>query len=432
MKRVLLVAYYFPPQPKAGSLRASYLARHLPDFGWEPTVLTTSYPGQNHIECRQIATPDWGPDAAEKTVSSANPDGVHAQAQQRRSRGATSLRNFIKSIVYFPDNHVGWLPKAAAKARSLMRDFKFSAVLSTAPPFTAHFVARIAVAGTRVPWFADYRDLWSGPPGTDYLHGAGPLRQRLEFAVERRLIGRATRITAPSQSQTDALTHNFGRQAVFIPNAADMSAWESVPDGPPQSFTICYTGKLWPSLRMPDGVFSAAARLRSAGEAAGTAIRFAFFGEDRDLVMECALRHGVADIVSAHGEVDRLSALRAQRSAAALLLLLDTSERADAIQVGNPGSKIFEYAGARRPILAYGHMNTVVDEMLTKSGLGVFARDEASCMACIRILYDRYRAGTFAPEVNPEWQPPSPRDLAQRFAELMDEEAEKFEGSRAR
>jgi hypothetical protein len=254
----------------------------------------------------------------------------------------------------------------------------------------------------------------------DYLHGSGPLRQRIEFGVERRMIRRAAAITAPSQSQADALARNFNRPVTCIPNAVDFSAWDSIPDAAPQSFAVCYTGKLWPTLRMPDEVFSATARLRDGGDPAGSAIRFEFYGEDPALVMESANRHGVGDIVRAHGEVDRTSALRAQRSAAALLLLLDTSAQADAVQLGNPGSKIFEYAGAKRPILAFGRNNAVVEEMLRTSGLGHYARDEASCMAVIRLLYDRFREGAFAPDVNPQWQPFTPRELAGRFAELLD------------
>jgi hypothetical protein len=104
-----------------------------------------------------------------------------------------------------------------------------------------------------------------------------------------------------------------------------------------------------------------------------------------------------------------------------LLLLADTSASANANQVGNPGSKIFEYAGARRPILAFGHSNAVVENMLAASGLGCYARDEDSCMAAIRALHDRFRAGSFAPDVKPQWWPSSPRELAGRFAELLDE-----------
>src|SRR3954468_9547286 len=39
MRRVLIVAYYFPPLGGAGSLRISGFAGHLPEYGWEPTVL---------------------------------------------------------------------------------------------------------------------------------------------------------------------------------------------------------------------------------------------------------------------------------------------------------------------------------------------------------------------------------------------------------
>ncbi|MBN1894297.1 glycosyl transferase family 1, partial [bacterium] len=46
MKRVLLVAYYFPPMGMGGVQRALKFAKYLPEFGWKASVLTvreTSY-----------------------------------------------------------------------------------------------------------------------------------------------------------------------------------------------------------------------------------------------------------------------------------------------------------------------------------------------------------------------------------------------------
>ena len=40
MKKLLLIAYYFPPDNAVGGLRIAKFARYLPSFGWEPTVLT--------------------------------------------------------------------------------------------------------------------------------------------------------------------------------------------------------------------------------------------------------------------------------------------------------------------------------------------------------------------------------------------------------
>ena len=41
MKRLLMIAYHFPPLAgSSGVQRALRFARYLPEFGWEPVVLT--------------------------------------------------------------------------------------------------------------------------------------------------------------------------------------------------------------------------------------------------------------------------------------------------------------------------------------------------------------------------------------------------------
>src|SRR6185295_18273991 len=39
MRRVLIVAYYFPPIGGIGSIRMARFAEYLPEFGWDPIVL---------------------------------------------------------------------------------------------------------------------------------------------------------------------------------------------------------------------------------------------------------------------------------------------------------------------------------------------------------------------------------------------------------
>jgi len=40
MKKILIIAYYFPPNPEIGGVRATKFARYLPDYNWKPYVLT--------------------------------------------------------------------------------------------------------------------------------------------------------------------------------------------------------------------------------------------------------------------------------------------------------------------------------------------------------------------------------------------------------
>jgi hypothetical protein len=52
MKSVLLITYFFPPNPSIGSQRPFGLAKHLPQYGWKPIVLTIKHTGErpNGIE----------------------------------------------------------------------------------------------------------------------------------------------------------------------------------------------------------------------------------------------------------------------------------------------------------------------------------------------------------------------------------------------
>ena len=47
-KRLLVIAYYFPPRGGGGVQRIAKFVRYLPEFGWLPTVLSvaTSYYGR--------------------------------------------------------------------------------------------------------------------------------------------------------------------------------------------------------------------------------------------------------------------------------------------------------------------------------------------------------------------------------------------------
>jgi hypothetical protein len=414
MKRVLIVSYWFPPQPAAGALRVGYLAEHLREFGWEPVVLTREFPGyaESGYTIATAREGFWRRSPAAPEPARATPARVRHPLEQR-------LRTLIKCVINVPDDHNTWMPAAMARAVSLARSHKIDAVLSSAPPATVHFVARNVATRFRIPWIADYRDLWSGPYGPYFSWIYGPVRLGILYAMERWLLRKATHITTVTKGHADALSKNFQRSDVeVIPNASDRSIWESIAEERPASFSLCYTGQLYPGLRMPDLLFSAVAKMRQMNDPAGLAARFDFYGNSPELVLQCAAKYGIADSVSSHGLVDRVTALRAQRRAAALVLLLNFE--VDPIESANPGSKILEYAGSGRRILALGSASNVVKDALSETGLGVYASDEAECIAAIRRLFEYYQQGDITPVERPSDWFTSPRDLAQRFAAALD------------
>jgi hypothetical protein len=100
--------------------------------------------------------------------------------------------------------------------------------------------------------------------------------------------------------------------------------------------------------------------------------------------------------------------------------LLNTSGDIDRIENNNPGSKILEYVGARRPILALGSPENAVAPLMDRDGLGIYASSEEECTRALRTLYENFQAGKFESTLRPDWRPFTPRDLAERFAAVLD------------
>jgi hypothetical protein len=418
VKKVLLVAYFFPPQPKAGALRVRYLAEHLHEFGWEPTVLTVEYPGDPDVPCRVVRAPQIGLRHAAPSAS-AQPA---MKVPPRRSRFVRFVREAAKSVLQFPDPMVGWLPGAMSAAHRLVKEEAFDAVLSTSPPPVDHIVGRSVARSRRIPWIADYRDLWAGPYGPYFARKMGRMRLALSYALEKSLLRHASAITAPSSGHADALAEFFHRPDVrLIPNAADPSIWDSIPDVPPKRFVLCHTGTFYETFRTPDVVLRAIARLRRDNRPAGAAATLEAYGENPHLAIVPARELGIEDAVTTFGVVPRGEALEAQRRAAVLVLLLNTTGEIDPIEDANPGSKILEYVNAGRPILALGSPENAMAQFMPKTGLGYYASDEASCADAIEKLYERFQAGRYGPPSPGGWTPPTPRDLAREFASLLDE-----------
>jgi glycosyltransferase involved in cell wall biosynthesis len=415
MHRVLIVAYYYPPQPRAGALRPSYLTRHLAEFGWEWTVLTVAY-GET-----QGATPrNVHPVAQSLSTARVLPEAAPTVAARRRSRVEEFVRGIARSVLFFPDYASSWYRPAVANGVSLGREQRFDAVLSTAPPITGHFVARSIANRLRIPWIADYRDLWSGPPTAYFVRNLGRVPRALGYMLERRLLRSAKSITTTTAAHRQGLVDAFGRtDAVVVPNACDLEAWTSIPDSKPTEFELCYAGAIHEGLRTPDPLFAAVAQLRQAGHPAGLKAKLHFYGSNAQLVFESAVRHGISDAVTVHGEVDRAVAMAAQRHAAVLVLLLHTEGTPDPIEGGNVGSKIFEYVGARRPVLAIGSPGSAGLRLVEQLGIGRCAFDVATCAAALDQCYADFVAGRIEPDLSPDFHPYTPRDLAADFAKVL-------------
>jgi len=145
MKRVLMIAYHFPPiQGSSGVHRTVQFAKHLPKFGWEPIIVTV----------HPRAYPSIGND-----MLGGLPESLRIKrAQAFDSARHLSIRKAYMSLSAVPDRWVTWWPHGVFSCLELIKKYKPSVIWSTFPIASAHLIALTVQRLTKLPWIADFRD----------------------------------------------------------------------------------------------------------------------------------------------------------------------------------------------------------------------------------------------------------------------------------
>ena len=368
-RRVLMFAYFFPPLGGAGVQRAVKFAKYLPEFGWRPTVLTTS----------STAYP-----AADPTLACDLHPGTRI-VRARELEGAGTVVNLFATlglttasrIAAFPDAAAGWMPDALRLALRTARRERPAMLFSTSAPFSAHLIALVVHERTGIPWVADFRDEWSANPG---LRGEPALVRRMARRLELEITSRASAITVVGD-YFDIFNPHASPIAV-IPNGVDDQDLEEPREGPAgDALTLSYVGTLY-GKRDAVPVVNALQRLAGRGAIDLDQLRIRFVGNDwRPCTPPWPLP------VHQLGYVSHTEALREMRAASVLLHYEDPANP-------GPGGKIYEYLASARPVLCVARPDGRAAALVRASGAGPIAspNDPEGIERAILELYERWRA----------------------------------------
>jgi glycosyltransferase involved in cell wall biosynthesis len=383
--RVLIVSGYFPPFAPMSGVRASKLAKHLLTSGHDvrvlaarnlpfPPLLKPEIPKSKIHYSRHAdinALPKWvarlrhsasTPPSGDKPQL-VSPSGAHPSVVRTLMR---KLSVFYTDLTNWPDPQIGWLPYAVADGTKLLKEFRADLIYVSAPPLTGLLVARRLARRFGIPWVAEFRDLWIDHPYYDAPSWRRPL-ERLQHNI---VVGDASALVTVSDEWRELLAARFHKPTATILNGFDPDDYPLEPSSTPtesQTLTILYTGTLYPGRRDPTPLFHA---VRQLGEGRH-AIRMQFYGADESIVPDLASKAGVADQVEVFAPVSYERVVTLQREADILLLLRwnDPSER------GVVPGKLFEYVGARRPVLSLGFEEGAVPEIIRSRRLGLVSED---------------------------------------------------------
>jgi hypothetical protein len=145
-------------------------------------------------------------------------------------------------------------------------------------------------------------------------------------------------------------------------------------------------------------------------------IEVRFYGPQEDWLLDAIQKYNLDGIVNLYGNVSRETALAKQKESQLLLLLLDKDDREKDVYP----AKIFEYFGARRPIIAFGGYGGAMKKLLEKTNAGEFAEDKNDLKNILNRYYQQYITfGEVSCIINNNMENYIYKSIAKKYADVL-------------
>lgn len=355
-RRVLLLAYHFPPLGGAGVQRTLKYVKYLPDFGWQPATIT-------------------GPARGGALSDPSLLDELRG-AQVMRTPAALlpawlpwRVRNAISRWLLITDDQAGWGPFALTAATRLIRRGGIDALYTTSTPYTAHLVGLRLQQRFGLPWIADFRDPWA--ENTALKPPTAWHRQRIR-RWEGQVVRAADRVTVVSEPMAAAMQAAYPTlplaHFLTLPNGYDpddfAQATPAAPDNPPR-MTWVYSGSFYGQRRAQPFLQALHAAL-TAGRIPRAQMRVRLAGNVGHATAEDVRSLDLDDVVELPGYLPHRESIGHLLAADALLLMVAPGPGSAGVLTG----KLFEYLAAGKPILGLTPPSAAA-ELIRESRAGV-------------------------------------------------------------
>jgi len=420
-RKVLVVAYYFPPMGLSGVQRTAKFVKYLPKYGWKPTVLTVTPTG--YFAADQTLLEEVESAGTEIVrASSLDPNRLFKKQGiiKMPSERVRKVLQFAGDSVFFPDTKIGWRSTAVKAASELLSREHFDVIFATAPPQTDFLIGEALKKKFALPLVLDYRDAWLDYP---FKYYPTPAHRYQHYRLEKRVLKAADRIiTTVRRVKESILSHYLGldyHDVVIIPQGYDPADFEfvNVPKASPRrKMRITHAGTFYadrnPSvlLHALHNVFQDTPQMRGR-------VEVGFVGntreEDQFLVSKLGLQHDV----TFHGYLPHQECTKRLIDSDILWLVLDNDYQ-------SPG-KLYEYFGARKPILG-SVIEGYTKQLVLECGAGVCVplKDAKAHEDALRKLFAQYEKNQLK-QIPEEFASRYNRlvltgELARQFESLMD------------
>jgi len=173
MKKVLFISYFWPPSGKASLHWPLKIVKHLPQFGWQPVVLTVeedTFSAKDESLLNEIdenlkvfKAKSFEPFELYKKFTGKKKDEqlIASETISTINKSLTHrISIWIRMNLFIPDARVGWYFPAVHKGMKILEAEKIDAIVSIGPPHTTHLVGMSLSKKFFIPHIPVFIDPW--------------------------------------------------------------------------------------------------------------------------------------------------------------------------------------------------------------------------------------------------------------------------------
>lgn len=358
MKKVLIIAYYFPPLGWSGVQRTLKFIKYLRDFDWEPIVVTV---GKTKFSILDKSLEDELPKDikiirvddivlkdvtdvmkgqikgyVEASINSISDESLKKLYEEEIEKKISELRD----MVLLPDGNVIWANNVIKEINDKIDFTEIDVVYTTSSPYSAHIIGEYIKKEYSIPWIADFRDQWVDNPYIDYN------KDSLRYKIEK-------------------------NKVITITNGYDEEDFKNIKSKKQNNkFTIVHNGSFYLKIN-PYTVARVIKKLVENDIIDEKKIEIILNGNnDYNIINKFKEIMGkYSYIITINGYLSHEESLIKSNNADILLLICGEEESSKQVYTG----KVFEYLRLRKPVLSISPKGSLVEKLLHETECGINA-----------------------------------------------------------
>lgn len=383
MKRVLYLAYYWPPCGGIGPVRNLKFTKYFREFGWEPVVYSPAnaqyilldestfkdFPEGVEIIKTPLREPYGLFNVLKGKKKTAQVKDVFLDKDEKKSL-IHQFGIWVRANFFIPDARAQWIKPSIAYLRKYLKHNPVDAIISYGPPHSMHMIALALHKEFGIPWVSDWQDPWTQIDYYEKFPMTKAARNKHE-RMEQEVLHTANKVVMVSKSWCVDLEKLSGREVAYIPFGYDEQDFSGLTNERSEFFTISHFGTFGTD-RNPRALWQALAELKAEHPDLSGHLRIHLAGNVAQSVFDSLTQHGLQNNLYYESFIGKDRLFQQLRNSDVQLVLINEPEKGLAYNnKGRIPAKVFECIGAQRPILVIGPMDGDVAAIVAETSTGV-------------------------------------------------------------